>query len=222
MRTSPASVQWLMTRTNPCRPRASDAAGRYCTKWALPASFPGAVDRLVRYPAGSDSRLITTSGCADSTVSRHLPSPSPSAPWSPSPPDSSAAAVNVRDAPEAMVVVTSLPGDSPRSSTPTMETSAASSPGFTRRSRLTWLSLLPGLKKTTRCLPPSLGTVSCIAVRNPSVSGHPQGRSAAKEPRSGLTRLNPLTLDPTCCGFSHSLFAIYVRIYAAVNRSATN
>ena len=48
-------------------------------------------------------------------------------------------------------------------------------------------------------------------------SGHPQGRSAAKEPRSGLTRRNPLTLDPTCCGFSHSLFAIYVRFYAAVN-----
>ena len=32
-----------------------------------------------------------------------------------------------------------------------------------------------------------------------------------------MTRLNPLTLDPTCCGFSHSLFAIYVRFYAAVN-----
>ena len=48
-------------------------------------------------------------------------------------------------------------------------------------------------------------------------SGHPQGRSAAQEPRSGLTRRNPLTLDPTCCGFSHSLFAIYVRFYAAVN-----
>ena len=158
-----------MTRTNPCRPRASDAAGRYCTKWALPASFPGAVDRLVRYPVGSDSRLIATSGCADSTVSRHLPAPSPSAPSSPSPPDSSAAAVNVRDAPAGMVVVTSLPGDSPRSSTPTMETTAASSPGLTSRSRLTWLSLLPGLKKTTRWLPSSLGTVSCIAVRNPSV-----------------------------------------------------
>ena len=51
-------------------------------------------------------------------------------------------------------------------------------------------------------------------------SGHPQGRSAAKEPRSGLTRRNPLTLDPTCCGFSHSLFAIYVRFYAAVNTAS--
>ena len=54
-------------------------------------------------------------------------------------------------------------------------------------------------------------------LRQGVASGHPQGRSAAKEPRSGLTRLNPLTLDPTCCGFSHSLFAIYVRFYAAVN-----
>ena len=49
-------------------------------------------------------------------------------------------------------------------------------------------------------------------------SGHPQGRSAAKEPQSGLTRRNPLTFDLTCCGFSHSLFAIYARFYAAVNR----
>ena len=48
--------------------------------------------------------------------------------------------------------------------------------------------------------------------------GHPQGRSAAKEPQSGLTRRSPLTFDPTCCGFSHSLFAIYARFYAAVNR----
>ena len=132
-------------------------------------SRPGAVDRLVRYPIGSDSRLITTSGCEDSTVSRHLPSPSPSDPSSPSSPDSSSAAVYVRDAPAGMVVVTSLPGDSPRSSTPAMETSAASSPGLTRRSRLTWLALPPGLKNATRCLPPALGAVSCIAVRNPSL-----------------------------------------------------
>ena len=32
-----------------------------------------------------------------------------------------------------------------------------------------------------------------------------------------MTRRNPLTFDPTCCGFSHSLFAIYARFYAAVN-----
>ena len=54
-------------------------------------------------------------------------------------------------------------------------------------------------------------------LRQGVASGHPQGRSAAKEPQSGLTRRNPLTFDPTCCGFSHSLFAIYARIYAAVN-----
>ena len=56
-------------------------------------------------------------------------------------------------------------------------------------------------------------------LRQGVASGHPEGRSAAKEPRSGLTRRNTLTLDPTCCGFSHSLFAIYARLYAAVNRS---
>ena len=54
-------------------------------------------------------------------------------------------------------------------------------------------------------------------LRQGVASGHPEGRSAAKEPRSGLTRRNTLTLDPTCCGFSHSLFAIYARLYAAVN-----
>ena len=55
-------------------------------------------------------------------------------------------------------------------------------------------------------------------LRQGVASGHPQGRSAAKEPQSGLTRRNPLTFDPTCCGFSHSLFAIYARFYAAVNK----
>ena len=54
-------------------------------------------------------------------------------------------------------------------------------------------------------------------LRQGVASGHPQGRSAAKEPQSGLTRRNPLTFDPTCCGFSHSLFAIYARFYAAAN-----
>ena len=56
-------------------------------------------------------------------------------------------------------------------------------------------------------------------LRQGVASGHPQGRSAAKEPQSGLTRRNPLTFDPTCCGFSHSLFAIYARFYAAVNKT---
>ena len=57
-------------------------------------------------------------------------------------------------------------------------------------------------------------------LRQGVASGHPQGRSAAKEPQSGLTRRNPLTFDPTCCGFSHSLFAIYARFCAAVNSGA--
>ena len=57
-------------------------------------------------------------------------------------------------------------------------------------------------------------------LRQGVASGHPQGRSAAKEPQSGLTRRNPLTFDPTCCGFSHSLFAIYARFCAAVNSLA--
>ena len=34
---------------------------------------------------------------------------------------------------------------------------------------------------------------TCRVERQGVASGHPQGRSAAKEPRSGLTRLNPLT-----------------------------
>ena len=50
-------------------------------------------------------------------------------------------------------------------------------------------------------------------------SGHPKGRSAAKEPRSGLTRRDVLTPRPTSCGSSRVLFAIYARIYAAVNSS---
>ena len=48
-------------------------------------------------------------------------------------------------------------------------------------------------------------------------SGHPKGRSAAKEPRRGLTRGSVLTLGPTSCGSSHPLFAIYARIYTAAN-----
>ena len=58
-------------------------------------------------------------------------------------------------------------------------------------------------------------------LRQRVASGHPQGRSAAKEPQNGLTRRNPLTFDPTCCGFSHWLFAIYVRFYAAVNSGSS-
>ena len=48
-------------------------------------------------------------------------------------------------------------------------------------------------------------------------SGHPKGRSAAKEPRRGLTRGSVLAPSPTSCGSSHPLFAIYARIYTAAN-----
>ena len=48
-------------------------------------------------------------------------------------------------------------------------------------------------------------------------SGHPKGRSAAKEPRRGLTRGSVLTPSPTSCGSCHPLFAIYARIYTAAN-----
>ena len=48
--------------------------------------------------------------------------------------------------------------------------------------------------------------------------GHPEGRSVAEEPRSGLTRRNALTLGTTSCGLSRVLFAIYARFHAAVNK----
>ena len=67
----------------------------------------GAVERLVRCPSRLLIRLITASGWSESTLSRHLPAPSPSAPSSPSPsPDSSAGAHSLRDAPAGMRVAT--------------------------------------------------------------------------------------------------------------------
>ena len=51
--------------------------------------------------------------------------------------------------------------------------------------------------------------------------GHPEGRSVAEEPRSGLTRRNALTLGTTSCGLSRVLFAIYARFHAAVNKAET-
>ena len=48
--------------------------------------------------------------------------------------------------------------------------------------------------------------------------GSPAGPERSEGAAERLTRRNPLTFDPTCCGFSHSLFAIYARFYAAVNR----
>ena len=48
--TSPARAEWLITRTNPWRPRASDADGKRCTGWALSAS-PDAMARGVQSAA---------------------------------------------------------------------------------------------------------------------------------------------------------------------------
>ena len=54
----------------------------------------GAVDRFDRWPAGPESRLITCSGCPDSTTSCRPPLDSPSDPASPAPPpEASSAAV---------------------------------------------------------------------------------------------------------------------------------
>ena len=51
-------------------------------------------------------------------------------------------------------------------------------------------------------------------------SGHPKGRSTAKEPRSGLTRGGLLTPVPTSCGSGPPLFTTYPRINAAANNTA--
>lgn len=48
-------------------------------------------------------------------------------------------------------------------------------------------------------------------------SGNPKGRSAAKEPRSGLTQGSLQTPVPTSCGSSPPLFTTYARIYAVDN-----
>ena len=119
--------------------------------------------------------------CSDATASRHLPLPSPSPPLTPLSashcPDSSACAVSVCDAPAGTVSSTAVPGDAPASSMPSMTTSAVSPPGLMTRSRLTWFSLLAGLKMATWCSatssPPGrttsvYGTRSCSAVSNPS------------------------------------------------------
>ena len=59
---------------------------------------------------------------------------------------------------------------SPASSIPTTVTSATSSPALTSRRRLVLVDVRPGVgRRATRCRVPSGGTVSCIAVRKPSV-----------------------------------------------------
>ena len=87
----------------------------------------GAVERLVRCPSRLRIRLITASGRSDSTLSRHLPAPSPSAPSRPSAsPDSSSGAHSLRNAPAGSVSVTASTPARPASSVPVMVTSAAS------------------------------------------------------------------------------------------------
>ena len=114
---------------------------------------PSACDRFVRCPDGLDSRLCTAPMRTDSTRSRHLPVPSPSAPDAIA---SCFARTPVRRrqfhrvgrrAPATRTVV---PGRSPRSSVPSSDTSAAREDRFTSRSTLTWSALLPGLKNATR------------------------------------------------------------------------
>ncbi len=53
---------------------------------------------------------------------------------------------------------------------PSIDSSASPEDRFTSRSTLT-RSLLPGLKKATRCTDRTGGAVAFIAVRNPSAAG---------------------------------------------------
>ena len=71
-------------------------------------------------------------------------------------------------APAGRASVISPPGGAaPSSSKPVMETVAGAAAGLTSRSRLTWLSLLAGLKKTTSRRPSDFGTTVFMLVRNP-------------------------------------------------------
>ena len=163
-----------MMRAKPWRPRASPADGNRPMRCVVvvPSSpvsvLRGTVDRLVRCPVGVESTLITPMGCSELTVSRHLPSPSPSAPPLNPSPDSRSLALTVRDASPPSESSTTVPGESPLSSTPSMRTSAVSLPGLTSRRLLAWLALLPGLNVTTRCPASVRGTKSCMLVRKPS------------------------------------------------------
>ena len=167
MRTSPASAERLNTRAKPCGPDGS-AAGNSGTVCTSSNRCGDAVDRFVRCPAGLSSRFITATRRSDSTVSRHLPRPSPRLPSKPSPPASNRFDVKVRTAPGATLAVTPPPGESPSSSTPVIATAAVSAVGLKMCSRLTCAALLPGLKIGTRCRLATAVAVSCIAVRKPS------------------------------------------------------
>ena len=129
----------------------------------------GRVERLVRCPVGLSRRLIRRIGRSAATRSCHLPAPVPSAPsrsaWEP---DSSCRAVYVRASPAGIESRTSLPGDSPLPSTPTIVNWASSSPGLIKRSQLTCSPFRPGLKVGTRWPLSPRATVSCMLVRKPS------------------------------------------------------
>ena len=94
--------------------------------------------------------------------------PSPSAPSSPSPPDSSSADVSVRTAQGANVNDTEAAPGSPASSVPRTVTWAGSAPALISRSRLTWRQLLAGFRKSTRCPPSASGASAFMPVTNPS------------------------------------------------------
>ena len=150
MRTSPATSDRLTTRTKPWR-YGSAADGNSGARCIPPDAWAGVVDKFVRWPVGLETRLITSTRDEDSISTRHLPSPSPSAPSSPGAiPDSSSAAEYVLAWPGGISILTADPGVEPASSVPRMVTAIVSAPGLTSRSRPLWLMLLPGLKVAMR------------------------------------------------------------------------
>ena len=135
------------------------------------APGPEAVDRFVRWPVGLDSRLMATMEPSASRVSRHLPTPSPMEPSSPStPPASRSAAEKATEEPAGTTAFAPPPGALPPSSTPAMETVAGVPESrLMIRRRLRCRQLLAGLNVAIRWAPFSTGTVSCMGVRKPSV-----------------------------------------------------
>ena len=139
---SPPCRELLITRTNPSLSGSADS-----TIGASLRFHHAPVDRFVRLPVGLSRRLRTCSRLSDLTHNRHFPAPSPNRPDRRSDPSSSSRAVMVRDARGGRLISIRPSGAAlPRSSMPTITTFAASFLGFTKRSRLTWLRLLPGLK----------------------------------------------------------------------------
>ena len=163
-----------MTRTKPCLPSGSLAAGNSGACQTPSASGPAPPDRFDRCPVGLRSRPIAISGDSEAIDSRHLPAPSPRPAWG-SPqarprPDSSSAASTSQALPAGSVRDTGVPGEAPESSTPVTVAAASASVGFTSRRTLTWLVLLAGLKVASPSAPSApLGAVASIAVTKPSV-----------------------------------------------------